>query len=690
MNVKTLFSTLSSALISSSVLFAGQTAEMPKLGKIGVAPANQSIAVPELSQDIVFSSGKYGIKSAATWSQLGQRINIQLNHLGSTSPLAYDPYSNLLAFGVVTLFGAPPNNTGRLAVYNTFRSANNGNTWSIDTSGRTAFEVEGYILRSPSLNFINPTKSTDTSKVGFFIWTNGFSWNAGTQNATFIGGYMFDRLRTDIFDQVVTGPEKLNPGNKYRWGLVQTASFGNKVFGVSTLNPIDNNTQYGAYGTFGYDFDGNYISTIPASLALSRFGYPTGGSAPPTTSSYNGSPTVAVDPEGNGYVGVINFNGTGAVADGRRTAVTRSTDGGETWSASDVMPLSVQEAYSLAEARKLTGNNALQAADIRFTPLPGSQAYQQHTFVATGNNQFSFFYRAFLSAGNQGFFLIVEAFKKNDQWGMRTAAELNDVPSILEVSDNNELADTLREHSLGNEIQAARTADGSAIVLKYIDVSKYLKFASPVNMADTTNAGTGATGRFRLDSINTTDLFLTYRNSDATTWSTPINATQDDMFDKYTFIPPVIKDINTIPATRYVSAIATGTSQTHRLSYPQGALQAAVDLGFSYNLFFAMLDATKATSVSEQTMPQGTELYEAYPNPSANGVVEMTYNIPAGVNATLEVRTMLGEKVWSRAIVGQGSVAGMSVELNNVPSGMYLYSLRVGSASITKTLSIIK
>ncbi len=54
-------------------------------------------------------------------------------------------------------------------------------------------------------------------------------------------------------------------------------------------------------------------------------------------------------------------------------------------------------------------------------------------------------------------------------------------------------------------------------------------------------------GRKLVDSLVTTDIYMSYRKIGDATWSVPMNVSNDRFFDKETWTPKVVRDERTVP-----------------------------------------------------------------------------------------------------------------------------------------------
>ncbi len=92
----------------------------------------------------------------------------------------------------------------------------------------------------------------------------------------------------------------------------------------------------------------------------------------------------------------------------------------------------------------------------------------------------------------------------------------------------------------------------------------------------------------------------------------------------------------------------------------------------------------------EQNQPEQLKLYQNYPNPF-NPVTTIEYDITETDNIELSIYNLLGEKISTLA-KGYQPIGRYSIDFygNGIPSGTYLYQLKIGSNSKVKKMLLIK
>ena len=86
-----------------------------------------------------------------------------------------------------------------------------------------------------------------------------------------------------------------------------------------------------------------------------------------------------------------------------------------------------------------------------------------------------------------------------------------------------------------------------------------------------------------------------------------------------------------------------------------------------------------------------------YPNPSRDGRVKISFNLPAASSVSIQIFDISGEVVWSESLSPSQTQAGSNTVTwegnnqagENLASGMYLCHIAVGDSSVTKKIAIL-
>lgn len=173
----------------------------------------------------------------------------------------------------------------------------------------------------------------------------------------------------------------------------------------------------------------------------------------------------------------------------------------------------------------------------------------------------------------------------------------------------------------------------------------------------------------------------------------------DDRFDMILVSPGLMNE----GGVTYInnSYTAYGNDGQHfNLSINGAPANTAVSGTIADALFFASdhlpvyalfkFESTTGVEESKNTLPGTFSLGQNYPNPFNPSTV-ISYNLPTGENVRLELYNALGQKL--QTLINEKQSAGIH-SFNFVPknlvSGVYLYRLTAGQASITKKMILMK
>jgi hypothetical protein len=190
--------------------------------------------------------------------------------------------------------------------------------------------------------------------------------------------------------------------------------------------------------------------------------------------------------------------------------------------------------------------------------------------------------------------------------------------------------------------------------------------------------------------MNTTDIFVAYRETASDNWSNAKNVSDDDLYNKCTQMPIIVPDINNIPILEMASVEITNTTHPWYGHYSRFMQQLKIDPWYTQNLMFTNVNAT-GTSVEIVEAPSKFRLNDVYPNPVVNGHAEISFSIDHNANTKLELFNSLGQfvKLLQAGDLATGPYA-VNVNTNDLTSGVYYYTLTVGGETLTKTMTVIK
>lgn len=640
-----------------------------------------------------------------------------------TSPITFEP--TLGDNGLIAIMNMEPDYTvslpsggpGRLTL-SMYYSTDGGFNWtSRDSLG--FYSTTPYYYTSPSLALTNTNQSQsigglETGVKETFDYAI-YSRNFLSSGNTYSGMGMFVNL-ADLDEPFVAdyrNPSINNSPDVQMWGFALSASSNavnnSGLYFVSMMSP-DGTYQYGYYGNIGLNTSGGGEVTgdaVQPQWWTSKF-----KDAGNIGSTYQNKPTIATDPEGNVYVASNNmFADDNEV---RIPAVWKSANGGATFTEANRCPVAVIN-------------------DIAGTLSPGANAwfaisYSQDAFVVYGNDKYSYFMRVVSRIGEENKALhIVEANYDGGVWSARKVCDISEnigtglsQPTWLSyfsrVGQRFQFADTLQlplleeVNNRGHELEAAVTADGSAIVVKYLDWagSKTVTFKGKSGADTTYTYYTVGNNEFGLeDTIPVTvsydmpnDIFVASRNVSETSWGPEYNVTNDNWNYKSTFMPKTIPSLSAIPIA--ISNPAIITNPASRWYNAVGKLDLSFWSQVSWYWFQGIdvitVDGTKNATEGnsawmsvENGVKNNFELFDPFPNPTANEVVDISFSLMTPGFARVTVSDAMGRLIATpfEGMLSAGT-KGFNFNTTKLTTGTYYINLSVGNNTATKILNVIK
>lgn len=591
-----------------------------------------------------------------------------------TTPFVYEPTSGVLATIQNLRESDQTDNIDNGTLY-IMTSTNLGKNWS---SKRQLWKQNGELAVWPSLAVINLDKSKDPSKLTYFAFSPVAKYQ-GPNNWPFDGGVFAYINATESYSENYFGPNT----TLQRW--ISTRMMGVTGDGegfIYNLGMLANTTgqQYGAYG-----FMGNYVDKTgfePTFIGMpEKWDFNVFRKSTDLNRSYNTSPEFDTDADGAVYMAVNNI--FAADEQHRVPGVSKSADYGQTWSNFDMMPAS----YFTDFITSVNGQ-----ADIDMT---GPTTYQGNAFIVTGPDEYSFVMRAWTSSDGKQYdgFYIIEVYKKGGFWGIRPITEYQGLPLPMVLQNEGadyatNFKDSLQLNQNGNELQIAKTADNSAILIKWVQAVDRPLVLNPPFVYKGKDAD-GNDANIQVDTLYSTDVFTTYRKLGEDTWSQPVNITNDDLYNKCTVIPRIIPDLQNVPMLS-LQTVKVANTQNPRYPYSDYIQQLIIDAWFPQDVMFTSFNATGETSVETKPEQLSFNLNDVYPNP-AQGTVELSFNLERASATKLVVTNSLGQtvKVFESTKLDAGLHTAV-LNTENLAAGVYYYTLTTGNQSQTKILNIVK
>lgn len=536
-----------------------------------------------------------------------------------------------------------------------------------------------------SLTVSNPgNQVTDPSELNWFAFASKYVFNASNQNFEQSGQLAVFKGSGAPFQYDMDNVEGA-PGN-FLWTTGDLAGFSGDnptAYMAGLLDPVKNSgSQYGTYGAWSFDYllESFPIEASPTAWDVSQF-----SAAPSAEQTYNSKPQIAVDSEGSAYVVVNNI-----FADDpniRVPAVSISDNQGIDWTAFNRMPVAAYNDYS---------------SQYGWDNISVFGPYQQNAFVVTGTGKFSYFFRVYQTDPNdQNIILnldLVEASFDNGIWTLVRVAELKGTtPPVFRralTSPTNVWWPEYMVNPMGHEIDASITADGQNILLKWVDVNpdRVVKFTPPMTVYYNQD---GSYVTFELDSLDATDVYVSYRSVTSANWKTPINITNDDNYDHGTKIPSVIPDLENVPFLTNKTILKTEVNPQYSWysviqSMPDILLSASVDRITPNGINTAILDVLNVNSVEPEDINAEFRISDVRPNPASENA-EVSFSMDKPGNVSIDIFSVTGnvvKKVYNGWL--NLGLHSMNVLTADLASGSYYIVLNVDGAQNAHQLSVLK
>lgn len=560
--------------------------------------------------------------------------------------------------------------TGSLSI---MVSSNKGQTWT----QRNLLQNVNYYIGMPQLAIVAPDGASSIDDYYYLVY--GPKYLSGTGTPT-VGTAIIQTPGNEAYDLEFNLTGTLN-GYRFFNGADIVADPSTLVVHQPAMltNQQGVTRQYGAYGVSSLslgDEDWRQLGQ-PSVFALDKYRPSDGG----INSSFNAPIYVDTDGEGVAYIATNNFL---AGADNRLIQVHKSDDEGVTWSEPNEMPQTILTEY----ATSIGANLIFQ---------PGQTPYRGGEFVVTGPDEYSYFTRVLAgtaSAANPSelesilSYAILECKYKNNAWSISKVAELNIFdPFMFTYQDslsspqvNNELTFARSENGRGHEIQVARSGDGKLIV-KYIDIDTNRRITwSPSYRLMTQQSGLWIEDG-RIDTLFSTDVFIGVRDLNGSTWSTPINVTNDNEYNIRTYIPRDVASTNEIPFLQAPGGLINNLN-------PQFS-QAIVNLSGAAPRF-AMINMS-TVSVEEDPANSAFHVADVRPNPATNNA-EVVFTLDRPATVSVDVYDVMGNLVSTvvPATRMDAAVNGTNINVSNFAPGTYMVAVTVDGVRTARKFTVVK
>lgn len=598
------------------------------------------------------------------------------NHMSKVTPFVYDPATGYLyVVGMERVF----DDQGNLAKapIRVKRSTDNGVSWD----STVVFDEDEFGGFYPSIGVTNYMQSTNIDEIPYGVF--GRALMAEGSEWVFSGGLYVYHKEGEYVPELYFQPETNNPQNGQNWAMMKTKSFVSPAneegytIHAGMLSPVNESYQYGHYGCFVYDVANETVitSNVPDQFQADQFRPSTS-----TTGSYNSPISFDMDANGKLYAAVNNVFGSTDQSP-RLISVSTSEDLGQNWTDWEKMPEEMVDVY--------VSNNTL------FDSYIFVGVYEMDAFAATGDNEWSYFFR--LGLFNEGDeqlqeIFLMEAYYADGSWGLRKVANLNGTPQVFTLSYDFSTSENwiyrIQSNPLGNELQVAKTKDGNNLILKWVDLTFERPFDTPVGITfdQRQNDGSYEEVETQLDGTFSSDVFTSYRSVETGNWSDPRNQTNDTLFNKITWIPPVVDNLQSVPMISHVTPIVSNEDHP-AYGLPQAMNMQIADL-WPYITYSEL--TVEGDPVAEEKTYNANTLYDVYPNP-ADGIVEIPFDLAQAGNVRIEIHDALGQLV--DVVLNSNQAAGLhTVNFNTAEysTGTYYVSLVANGERMTKILNVVR
>ncbi|MFC2130894.1 T9SS type A sorting domain-containing protein [Bacteroidota bacterium] len=341
--------------------------------------------------------------------------------------------------------------------------------------------------------------------------------------------------------------------------------------------------------------------------------------------------------------------------------VSISSDYGETWGDFDVMPSERIAEYAERHGREY-GNANLGIRTI----ATNVWSWTNKEFAVFDNGDYSIISTMMLFDSDGEYITefehhAVECYYEDGDWNIRKIADLQF--DFLRYMDNKDkfdnLPDSVRLNPSDYELQVARTLDGSAMVVKWVDIVG----------VDTVN-----------NVYETTDIFISTKAKEGSSWGEAQNITNSDDIDRVTILPDYIpSDLQDIPILKVKARTAADLTEKNSQFY------AGHDQLVLIGHFSTIVD------VEDMNYDDSGLEIEIIPNPVSDFARVRVYYEGKTVNAEVALFDMLGRKV---AVINNGDLGyGTSYfdyKTTGLTSGVYYCTISLKDRKITKMMNIIK
>ncbi len=646
-----------------------------------------------------------------------------------SNPISYDPTFGdngmIAVMNMVPSYGEPGTGPGGSDGPNALTlslnySLDGGYTWTPrDSVG--VYPTTPFYYTSPSLGIVNTDQSMELEGLesgvkesfDYVIYSRNFS--STEFDNTGMGMFINLGLESVPFVSDFRNPSINNSPDPQLWGNANVASsnaVGNSgIYFISQMLPDPFELyQYGYYGNIGLSTSTGGLTgdIVPEVFWADKFR--------PSTSlsgSFQTRPNISTDNLGNVYMAANNMPASDP--DNRTPIVWKSDDGGQTWGEPNVCPIAIVQEIG----NNLGNGNASYGANSNLI-------YSQDAFIAYGDDEYSYFIRMFSLDADDNVIGIhmVELSYSGGIWSGRKVADLSEnlgsvaLPTWLAhfprvgqrfgFEERVQVPLLEQINNRGNEMQAAVTADGNSIVLKYIDWagSKTVTFDSTYTYyrVGLNEFGLEDTIPVQVDYDLPNDIFMVSRDLNSTEWSAEFNVTNDNWNYRNTYIPSIVPSKTEVPIVMSNSTLVTNPESVwyEAIGKLPTALWSQVSWVWFQAIDVATVDATRNASSGpspwdiqsvKNSVNNDFKLMDPSPNPTnlGSGDVHISFVLNNSGFVRIHLTDVMGRNV---GVVYEGNLNngthGLNYNISTLSTGTYYLNLTVGNNVATKILNVVK
>ncbi|MCS7000004.1 MAG: T9SS type A sorting domain-containing protein [Candidatus Kapabacteria bacterium] len=559
-------------------------------------------------------------------------------------------------------------------------TTDNGQSWQRVGPVVVGNPSDGY-PRYPAIALIRSDVSINTLDNSIFNFycplTDGSSW------AGMVAGYHINAPGSAPTTVVLRNHIDQSTGYRYTFGTTySTASitrdaenaFGFALSGLSVSDasaPYRENNNNAIIKT---DLSATavevFTSEIPPPLRAENFVDPQ-----QANSRTNTEVAFDLDSEDNLYAGVFGLFAAAENTSLLTFGVTKSSDNGKTWSDWNILPTSIIEAYVAANGGDPTQSGFRFSWGWLGDASGNTRVTSAKDFVVTGKDEYSFAAQLVLISGQSIVGVhYVEVYYERGQWGIRKIADASLFETSEQMRFNN--GDNYGPSQLGCELQLARTADYNVLLFKTLE-ARFIVWGG--------------------DTLLTTDVVVSVRPKNGSTWEPLRNVTRSRILDRITWIPKVIPSTaENIPLLTVQSAYRGSSDREYYWDNqfllaaasqdpsPEEILRYRQYVTYSTFNYEDLPEWNPATSVEKQSNNAADIML--LPNPASNDVT--FYRSIASMDATIEIVNSLGQVVY-RAVIPAG-VSYHTFDVTAMAPGVYHCRLLYGPTVKVEPLSIVR